>query len=138
MQGYWFAGQDVLKNLLYSGEQYILVSLFSFVFSGCLARRVVNAARIVLFKYTVRLNNLSSDKKQLYNWLVDFQLSVMHQSIPSTNIPPRADPRGIFFKVAKFPAPGQKIFAKLRPRGKKIDKTPPLLRIFWTFKTILP
>ena len=48
----------------------------------------------------------------------------MHQSIPSTNIPPpRADPRGIF-KVVKFPAPGQKIFAKSRPRGKKIDKIP--------------
>ena len=44
---------------------------------------------------------------------------VMHQSIPSTNIPP-----GNFFKVVKFPAPGQKIFAKVRPRGKKIDKNP--------------
>ena len=43
----------------------------------------------------------------------------MHQSIPSTNIPP-----GEFFKVVKFSAPGQKIFAKLRPRGKKIDKNP--------------
>ena len=41
----------------------------------------------------------------------------MHQSIPSTNIP-RAEP-GEFFKVVKFPAPEQKIFAKLRPRGKK-------------------
>ena len=43
----------------------------------------------------------------------------MHQSIPSTNIPP-----GNFFKVVKFPAPGQKSVAKLRPRGKKIDKNP--------------
>ena len=49
----------------------------------------------------------------------------MHQSIPSTNIPP---PPGLtpgeFFKVAKFPVPEQKIFAKLRPWGKKIDKNP--------------
>ena len=45
---------------------------------------------------------------------------IMHQSIPSTNIPPPPPPpRGIFFKVVKFPAPGQKIFAKLRSRGKK-------------------
>ena len=48
---------------------------------------------------------------------------VMHQSISSTNIPPGLTP-GELFKVAKFPAPGQKIFAKLRPRGKKIDKNP--------------
>ena len=31
---------------------------------------------------------------------------------------------GEFFKVVKFLAPGQKIFAKLRPRGKKINKNP--------------
>ena len=37
--------------------------------------------------------------------------------------PPGLTP-GEFFKVVKFPAPGQKIFAKLRPRGKKIDKNP--------------
>ena len=50
-------------------------------------------------------------------------LKFMHQSIPSTNIPPGLTP-GNFFNVVKFPAPGQKIFAKLRPRGKKIDKNP--------------
>ena len=45
---------------------------------------------------------------------------VMHQSIPSTNIPPPGWPPGNFFKVVKFPAPpGQKMFAKLQPRGKK-------------------
>ena len=33
-------------------------------------------------------------------------------------------PPGEFFKVVKFPAPGQKTFAKSRPRGKKIDKIP--------------
>ena len=33
-------------------------------------------------------------------------------------------PPGNFLKVVKFPAPGRKIFAKLRPRGKKIDKNP--------------
>ena len=43
----------------------------------------------------------------------------MHQSIPSTNIPP-----GNFFKVVKFPAPGQKIFAKLRPQGKRNRQKP--------------
>ena len=47
----------------------------------------------------------------------------MHQSIPSTNMPPGLTP-GEFFKVVKFPAPGQKLFAKLRPQGKKIDKNP--------------
>ena len=52
-----------LKKLLYSGEQYIVVTLFSFVFSGCVTRRVINAARIVLFKSTIKLNNLSLDKK---------------------------------------------------------------------------
>ena len=48
-----------------------------------------------------------------------FSNDIMHQSIPSTNIPPVLTP-GEFFKVVKFPAPRQKIFAKLRPRGKKI------------------
>ena len=43
---------------------------------------------------------------------------LMHQSIPSTNIPPGLTP-GNSLKVVKFPAPGKKIFAKLRPRGKK-------------------
>ena len=56
------------KNVLYSGEQYIIVSLFSFVFSGCLRRRVINAARMALFKSTIRLNNLSSDNK--YNFII--------------------------------------------------------------------
>ena len=92
----------------------------------------------------------------------------MHQSIPSTNIPPRVAPGVLhstaalglgfilddlpwgpgfcisiklcisqfqaptsppprltqreFFKVVKFPVPGQKIFAKSWPQGKKIDK----------------
>ena len=43
--------QGVPKKLLESGEQYIVVSPFSFVFSGCLTTRVINAARIVLFKF---------------------------------------------------------------------------------------
>ena len=34
-----------------SGEQYIVVSQFSSVFSGCLTIGVINAARIVLFKF---------------------------------------------------------------------------------------
>ena len=50
--------------LLYSGEHYIVVLLFSFAFSGCLTRCVINATtRVVLFKYAIRLNNISSDKK---------------------------------------------------------------------------
>ena len=51
-------------------------------------------------------------------------ITLMHQSIPSTNIPPPGLTPGEFFKVVKFPVPGQKMFAKLRPRGKKIDKNP--------------
>ena len=60
--------QGVPKKLLYSREQYIVVLLFGFVFSGCLTRCVINAARIVLFKSTIRLNNLSSDKK--HNFII--------------------------------------------------------------------
>ena len=62
-----------------------------------------------------------ADRIWVRGWFpVIFELScIMHQSIPSTNIPP-----GNFFKVVKFPAPGQKSFAKLWPRGKKIDKNP--------------
>ena len=40
-----------------------------------------------------------------------------HQNPPGLTL-------GEFFKVVKFPAPGQKSFAKLWPRGKKIDKNP--------------
>ena len=58
-----FPVQGVSKNLLYSKEQYIVVSSFSIVFSGCLARHVINAARIVLFKSTIKVTNFSSDKK---------------------------------------------------------------------------
>ena len=47
----------------------------------------------------------------------------MHQSIPSTNIPPVLTP-GEFFQGSQILCPEQKIFAKLRPRGKKIDKNP--------------
>ena len=57
-----------LKNLLYSGEQYIVGSLFSFFSSGCLTRRVINAARIDLFKSTIKLINLSFDKK--HNFII--------------------------------------------------------------------
>ena len=32
-------------------------------FSRCLTRRVINAARIVLFKSTIKLDNFSSEKK---------------------------------------------------------------------------
>ena len=43
--------QGVPKNLLESGEQYSVVSRFSYVFSRYLTRGVINAARIVLFKF---------------------------------------------------------------------------------------
>ena len=52
-----------LKNLLECREQYIVGSPFSFVFPGCLTRRPINAARIVLIKSTINLNNFSSAKK---------------------------------------------------------------------------
>ena len=42
----------------------------------------------------------------------------------SVNSKHQHPPPGEFFKVVKFPAPGQKIFAKLRLWGKKIDKNP--------------
>ena len=58
----------VPNNLIYSREQYIVVLLFGFVLSRCLTRCVINAARIVLFKSTVRLYNLSSDKK--HNFII--------------------------------------------------------------------
>ena len=50
--------QGVPKNLLQSEEQYIVVSLLSFVFPGCLIRLIINEARIFLFKSTI-------------NWQVD-------------------------------------------------------------------
>ena len=49
--------------------------------------------------------------------------TLMHQSIPSTNIPPGLTPRE-FFKVVKFPAPGQKMFCEITAPGQKIDKNP--------------
>ena len=49
----------VSKNFLESGEQYIVVSFFG----GCLTRRVINAAMIVLFKSIIKLNNFALDKK---------------------------------------------------------------------------
>ena len=52
--------QGVSKTLLESMEQYIVVSPFSFVLSGCLTRRLINAPTIVLSKSTV-------------NWQVDVQ-----------------------------------------------------------------
>ena len=59
--------QGVSKNLPESGEQYFVVLPFSFVFPGCLTRRVINAARVVLPEFTMKLNNFASDKKQLIN-----------------------------------------------------------------------
>ena len=53
------------------------------------------------------------------------QISFINASVNSKHQhPPPGLTPGNFLKVVKFPAPGQKIFAKLRPRGKKIDKNP--------------
>ena len=46
------------------GEQYIVILPFSFDFSGCMTRRIRNAAKIVLFKSRI-------------NWQVDVQLSII-------------------------------------------------------------
>ena len=43
--------QGVPKNLLESGEQYVVVSRFSSVFAECLTRGVINAARIFILKF---------------------------------------------------------------------------------------
>ena len=50
-EGFWQLIQGVPRNLLKSGEQYIVVSKFNSVFPGCLTRSVINAARIVLFNF---------------------------------------------------------------------------------------
>ena len=52
--------------------------------------------------------------------------SVIYASVNSNHQhpPPPGLTPGEFFKVVKFPAPRQKIFAELQPWGKKIDKNP--------------
>ena len=47
-----------------------------------------------------------------------FKEWIMHQSIPSTNIPPGRPP-GKFFKVVKNPALGQNFSAKAQPLGQE-------------------
>ena len=54
--------QGVSKNLLESGEQYIVVLPLSFVLSGCLTRREIDAARIVLFKSTINWKVMFNDQ----------------------------------------------------------------------------
>ena len=49
---------------------------------------------------------------------IDSDTLIMHQSIPSTNIPPGRPPWK-FFKVVKNPAPGQNFSAKARPPGQE-------------------
>ena len=67
---------------------------------------------------------LQKNKKSSRHPFCTIHQGLMHQSIPSTNIPLGLTP-GEFFKVVKFPAPGQKMFAKLRPRGKNRQKPHP-------------
>ena len=55
-----------------------------------------------------------------YNASYYASVNSKHQHPP----PPQVDPGGIFFKVVKFSGPGQKRFAKLRPRGKKNRQNP--------------
>ena len=57
-----------LKKIAIFRGTVLVVWLFNFVFSGCLTRRTINAARIVVFKSTIKLNNLSSDKK--HNFII--------------------------------------------------------------------
>ena len=66
--------------MLYRVSPKIVVSLFSFVFSGRLTRRVINAERLLLFKSTIRLNNLSSDKKHNFiNGRLIFSYQHLHK-----------------------------------------------------------
>ena len=52
-------------------------------------------------------------------WLWSHE-QLMHQSIPSANIPrPPGQTPGEFFEVVKSPAPGQSFPAKARPPGQK-------------------
>ena len=45
------------------GNSTLLFHQLGLFFSGYLTRPVINAARIVLIKSTIKLNNFSSDKK---------------------------------------------------------------------------
>ena len=57
------------------------------------------------------------------SWIIhvnNASVNSKHQHPPPPGLTPRE-----FFKVVKFPALRQKIFAKLRPRGKKIDNPRP-------------
>ena len=50
------------------GAQYIVVSPFSFVFSGCLTRHVINAARVVPTSYPgLSISNPGAGGKVLYS-----------------------------------------------------------------------
>ena len=65
------------------------------------------------------------NKHQDGNWTeclrrpLELYMRVMHQSIPSANIPPPGKPPGNFFEVVKSPAPGQNFPSTARARGKK-------------------
>ena len=55
--------QGVPKNCQNPGNSALLVRRLILFLSECLTRRKINAARIVLLKSTIKLNNFSSDKK---------------------------------------------------------------------------
>ena len=58
---------------------------------------------------------------------------IMHQSIPSRNIPPQANLRALF-SHGQIPAPRWEDFAKIRPPlAKDLDKKPTPREIFFTF-----
>ena len=67
-------------------------------------------------------NGMQRCLDNLKSYCNKWHLEVMHQSIPSTNIPPGLTP-GEFFEVVKFPAPGRKFLRNYGP-GAKIDKNP--------------
>ena len=55
--------QGVSKICYNPGNSTLLFCRLVLFFSGCLTRDVINAARIVSFKSTIKLNKFSSDKK---------------------------------------------------------------------------
>ena len=86
---------------------------------------VSNIGRAIVKKLAVKFEGneiMSVDNFDIFAcyrdlWKTNASVNSKHQHLPGLT-------PGEFFKVVKFPAPGQKLFAKLRPRGKKIDKNP--------------
>ena len=64
--------------------------------------------------------------KSFFQMIVEPSVSYLaYASVSSKHQHPPGLTPGEFFKVVKFPSSGQKIFAKLRPRGKNRQKPAP-------------